>query len=197
MLKIHGRHVILTLTLCLAACADYSTDIATDFRETPLRALRGVTMEMTARQLRIARPNIRFVPAAGYQEIFDDHEVVYSFPPGAIGERETEETGRARVSGVFLTRSFASPTAADAFWRDVVSKVTAAHRAPEQCEQISGSSAGMQARWATGSTRLTIGSFKPIDGNSRRIADRVIVAVMTTNAFKLPEGTTPVACPTP
>lgn len=190
-----SRALLVVLIGSAGACSDLANDIAADYRVTPLRALRGVTMNMPVRRLRVARPRVTFVPSVGFRETVDGLDVLYTFLPGAVGERETPETGKAPLAAIYLTRTFASSADADASWRDMIGKVSASEGPPRHCEEFGGASPGKQARWVKGSTGLTIAAVRPTTSGIQVIPDRLVFAVVSTTNSRLPENSISVSCP--
>jgi hypothetical protein len=189
-------HIVLSLTLVVtfAACTDATgnPDLATEFRETPLRMLPGVQIGMQAQQLKRARPATRYAPYLGLQESIPGYAVSYRFESAVGDGPDSDVSARDDLEAVYVTQSFDADEAALAAWRDQVTSLAASRRAPDACDSIPGG--GRQARWFSGKQGLVAGVF-PASSNSPRA--RLIVVVGRMEYIKEPKGTTSMPCPKP
>jgi hypothetical protein len=189
-------HKILLLTLLVApaACTDAAgnPDLATEFRETPLRMLPGVQIGMQARQLRRTRPATRYAPYLGLQESIPGYGVSYRFE-SAVGDAEGSDVSpRDDLKAVYMARTFDLDEAAVAAWREQVATLVSSRRAPDVCDSIPGG--GRQARWLSGKQELVAGVF-PAPASPPRA--RLVLVVGRMDYIKQPQGATPVPCPKP
>jgi hypothetical protein len=183
---------VVLIAVIASACVDAGpADLATDFRETPFRYLRGVELGMTAKRLHALRPAARFAPYLGLQERLPGYVVSYQFPT-SMDAAVSDVAPNDQLDGVFITETFDSMEKADSAWRDGVRAVSSNHRAPSVCDTFPAG--GMQARWFAGKRVLAIGAF-PRERLAINVTDRVIYAISPTETMKQPAGATKTACP--
>ena len=190
-MKVWIRPLILVI---LVACNDATTpDLATEFKETPFRHLRGVELGMTGKQLRAVRPTARYAPYLGMQERIPGFTVSYGFPNAISDSRDATVPDSDKLEGVYITEAFVSLEEAEKKWHEVVRGVAAAHRAPNSCESFPVG--GRQARWNAGENVFVIGVFprEPIAAN---VGDRVLYTAARAVSINQPKGGTTIACPT-
>lgn len=187
-------HQILALTLfaAVAACADArgNPDLATEFRETPLRMLPGVQIGMQARQLKRARPVTRYAPYFGLEETIPGYQVSYRFESAVGDGADSDVSARDDLKAVYMMRPFDSDEAAASAWREQVASLISSHRAPDLCDALPAG--GHQARWFSGRMVLAVGVFPK---SSTSPSARLLYAVSPIDKLKQPEGTTSMPCP--
>lgn len=147
-----------------------------------------------ASDLKSRRPGVLFRPLVGYQEMLDDTEIIYSFAPHSVGERE-KPGDRNPVDAVFALRSSSSTAATDSMWMAAVRGVAAVAGAPVSCQRFGGEFAGYQTSWIADSLELTISSFGVNETEERMIPDRVAYALTRPGALPPRPGGTAISCP--
>lgn len=183
----------LLALLCLAACvSEDALDLSMQFKETPLRQIPGVQLDMPARELKRLRPAATYAPYLGMQERVPGYVISYQFPGSERDDANASVPDNDKLEGIFVTQSFESMEKAEALWREKIREVARAHRAPTACESFSPG--GTQARWVRGKQTLAIGVF-PKEPLAPTVGDRVIFAISGTATLKQPAGAKPVACP--
>ncbi len=184
---------IFLLAGTLSACAEAASDLSTEFSTTPFRHLRGVELGMKGRRLHEIRPAAKFAPYLGLQERIPGYTVSYQFPYSTTESNATDVGPDESLEAIFITETFVSREQAERSWHEEVREVSAARRAPNNCESFP--TGGMQARWFSSNDVLVIGVF-PREPMAPTVGDRVIYAFAPRENMKQPAGATPVTCPT-
>ncbi|HET9425842.1 MAG TPA: hypothetical protein VFO55_10755 [Gemmatimonadaceae bacterium] len=182
--------VMLGVTACGAGAGN--PDLATEFRETPLRAVPGVQIGMPVSRLKAARPNAASDGFSGMRETISGHLVAYRFR-GAAAEVAGDPAADERLLAVFVTRRLGSPGEVSSSWREQVQAVAGSKRAPDLCESLPNG--GMQARWHFDRMSLVIAAV-PGTAAGTTGSPRVVLAFGRANVINQPQGATPLPCPT-
>jgi hypothetical protein len=184
---------LLMLLVGLAGCVDAGNpDLATEFRETPLRALGGVEIGMSAQRLRSARPDAVTDPGSGMRERIPGYSVAYKFRMTSM-DGANEIAPAERLLAVFMTRQVSSYEEAETAWREQIRTLAKAKRKPDLCESVAGG--GAQARWFASERMLVIGAF-PGNPAYSTVVPRMLLAMGLKDAINEPRGAAPTACPT-
>jgi hypothetical protein len=175
-----------------AACmgSGGNPDLATEFRDSPLRLLPGVQLGMQARDLRRARPEARYSAYLGLQERIPGYRVGYRFASAMRDTQDTVVNDRDDLLAVYMTRDFDATEPALALWNEQVANLTAKKRKPESCEKLPS---GQQASWFAGPMALVIGMFPKTAAIPMA---RVVLVVSPTQSLTQPRGAVPMPCPT-
>ena len=184
---------LLGAALLLSGCSDRSDrpDLPSAFPSTPLRALDGVHLGMTAGELRSVRPSAEFSPYSGFRELVDSASIGYRF--SSVGETGIDDDRELEV--VMLSRSAASIAEARSQWNEAVAAATAQHGMPSTCEQIAGSSPGVQAVWRIGEEQLVIGARERFSTGNESVPDRLTYTVSIVDERPARQDVSEIPCP--
>src|SRR5947209_5754258 len=112
---------------------------------TPFQRLSGVSLGMTARELKALRPHLRLSPYYGLSESTDSLMVAYQFEVG--GASESDIDAGSRLIMVTITKTAGSIDSARTRWMDELPRIAARFGHPSRCSRLLGNSPGMSASW--------------------------------------------------
>lgn len=165
--------------VCIAAAAALALlscgrerDVATLLPRTPLEHLHGISIGMTVRQVRAARPNVARVPYGGLSESIGVYTVTYQFPDAAATLASS-----ARLDGILMAETYETADETLHAWHRAVSDVVRRVGRPDSCHRLVVERTGTVAVWNIANVVTEISARDPMSSGTEVVPFRIIYSV--------------------
>ncbi len=124
-------------------------------RVPPFDALEGLSLWMTADELRAARPRLRIAGYSGYADSIGGYSVGFAFP-GSWSEDQAVP-GDSHLRRIEASRRFPGDSLARAFYAEQVGRITSGFGPADACGRwVRTDSPGRVAYWGTEGTVIAV-----------------------------------------